>query len=867
MKWAPYGFTPLMMACRAPAEDEEVALALMAFILGRPGSKAEINRQSEGNEGMCSALTMAAEEGHLKRVRLLLSKDADVNITDQHGRTPLMYACQSGFADVVKVLLEHKADPMITRVNPERPDKKDGRTVLMYAGMGGSAECIKHLLNHGTNEYAKAKLRDALNAKKESALAFAARNGHTEACKLLLEAGISIDHEIEEDYWTSLHRAAANGHESTVRELLHQVQERDTAKHDKLINHKNPKGITPLIAAANSNHAVIVGLLLEKGADPARTLETGANALYEAAKLGQVASLRLLLKNHDASASEVLNKTAKEKDGVQQTALMAACRAGHADAVRALLKTANINTHIREKVDEGDDALTIAVRQGDEMLVRMLLAHADFEIKEEPKAGETYPELLERLEKVKVIATVETSPQTARAERVESDPTGRLRRRGSKTLSPSESIIKQLQSKLDQLTERHMKRNTTLVNGDSFHGKRSFGPSIADEIENDERLTEEKIEEMVGQLKFAKQYSGQLVPPRPTRSELENNATATGRLHEYNGVVHQRGPFNGIYLRAGCVFHVTQNKIWHTLRRYVEHHLKVQGEKVRKLEAMTAAERVKADKPCGVYVVVSQWCTQGIDFTWLAKHGFQFHHYREPAADLLTSGNGSNGGEGGGVRSDMTAEFVYYCWPTHEKDPYHPHSGTGGVEDKVAAWASSIEGATGVLLSPDETKVLLVWERGSWNTPGGAVNKGECKYQALIRECGEELGVEVDLTFDAVYLGGWQQGRARDNEINDNFTVLCMRLKTEDFFVDGIEIARAGFIEFKPLLAAWRAENKPKKFAWAAPDGRAKTPNGTEEISNKLLGWLDTYESGRGLKCRVTTQDQAGIDASKIVFG
>ena len=94
-----------------------------------------------------------------------------------------------------------------------------------------------------------------------------------------------------------------------------------------------------------------------------------------------------------------------------------------------------------------------------------------------------------------------------------------------------------------------------------------------------------------------------------------------------------------------------------------------------------------------------------------------------------------------------------------------------------------------------------------------------------------------------------------------------MRLKTEDFFVDGIEIARAGFIEFKPLLAAWRAENKPKKFAWAAPDGRAKTPNGTEEISNKLLGWLDTYESGRGLKCRVTTQDQAGIDASKIVFG
>ena len=33
-------------------------------------------------------------------------------------------------------------------------------------------------------------------------------------------------------------------------------------------------------------------------------------------------------------------------------------------------------------------------------------------------------------------------------------------------------------------------------------------------------------------------------------------------------------------------------------------------------------------------------------------------------------------------------------------------------DDKVPGWSTSIEGVTGLLLSPDETKLLLVWERG-----------------------------------------------------------------------------------------------------------------------------------------------------------
>jgi ADP-ribose pyrophosphatase YjhB (NUDIX family) len=61
----------------------------------------------------------------------------------------------------------------------------------------------------------------------------------------------------------------------------------------------------------------------------------------------------------------------------------------------------------------------------------------------------------------------------------------------------------------------------------------------------------------------------------------------------------------------------------------------------------------------------------------------------------------------------------------------------------VPNYATAIEGATGLCFSPDGARILLVWERGSWSTPGGAVNAGESKIDALARELYEEVGVEV----------------------------------------------------------------------------------------------------------------------------
>ena len=73
--------------------------------------------------------------------------------------------------------------------------------------------------------------------------------------------------------------------------------------------------------------------------------------------------------------------------------------------------------------------------------------------------------------------------------------------------------------------------------------------------------------------------------------------------------------------------------------------------------------------------------------------------------------------------------------------------------------------------------MLLVWERGSWSTPGGAVEPGENKLDALERELREEVNLTLDLVgWGAQYLGGWQQSKARDNLVNDNFSSFLVKV-------------------------------------------------------------------------------------------
>ena len=52
----------------------------------------------------------------------------------------------------------------------------------------------------------------------------------------------------------------------------------------------------------------------------------------------------------------------------------------------------------------------------------------------------------------------------------------------------------------------------------------------------------------------------------------------------------------------------------------------------------------------------------------------------------------------------------------------------------------------------------------------------EGKLAALNREVWEELDVKLDLEWGAHYVGGYQQSRARDGVMNDNFSAFVVKL-------------------------------------------------------------------------------------------
>ena len=81
-------------------------------------------------------------------------------------------------------------------------------------------------------------------------------------------------------YFSSLHRACANGHTETASLLIH--------AHRKFINHESDSCATPLMAAASSGHLRDVMLLVQEKADLMMTNQEGKTALWLAAQNGDI---------------------------------------------------------------------------------------------------------------------------------------------------------------------------------------------------------------------------------------------------------------------------------------------------------------------------------------------------------------------------------------------------------------------------------------------------------------------------------------------------------------------------------------------------------------------------------------------------
>lgn len=318
----------------------------------------------------------------------------------------------------------------------------------------------------------------------------------------------------------------------------------------------------------------------------------------------------------------------------------------------------------------------------------------------------------------------------------------------------------------------------------------------------------------LGHIKYSRSFVGELTPPRPAPG---NDGTVCGPVaHGSDGVTWQGGPYGSWFLRLGCGVRAT---------------LPSAGQFGAALDSVT---QLCSENKSAAYVCVPEIAMQPFFTEQLQTRGYAYHHYVAAAGE-------------------NPAEFIYYKW---NGDPSH---------DMVPSYATSIEGVGGVLLSPDEKKVLLVWEYGNWKAPGGAVDLGESKLVALRREVGEEVGLKVDSDFAPVYLGGWHKSFARDRLISDNFSAFALRATSEAFTTDDTEITTARWFDAAELLASWRKQGGGGSEYKVACLGEEFGER--RDVSTSALTWLQRYVEGSGMKCTTTHLPKLGEQAYQIDIG
>jgi len=334
-------------------------------------------------------LYLAAANGNAAMIGMLLEAGADPNWTDPAGETVLMATARVGQSGAAEALLAAGA-VVDTR------DAEFGQTALMLAVRGGHPEVVRVLLGHGADPNVLTRVgseprwvlpnsqpgfsfgigivrggspprgRRAPIPGGVSPLQYAAREGHLDVARLLIDAGADIGQRDPNDI-TPLLMAIMNGHSDVALFLIEAGADIDVS---------DWYGRTPLWSAVEARnqdihngtleHMVdrepllgVIRVLLENGADPnPRTTETfpvrnhvlpitaslswvdfiGQTPFVTAALSADLTVMRLLLEHGADPHITTLGGTS------------------------ALMAAAGVNWVVAQTFDEGPEALLEAVK-------------------------------------------------------------------------------------------------------------------------------------------------------------------------------------------------------------------------------------------------------------------------------------------------------------------------------------------------------------------------------------------------------------------------------------------------------------------------------------------------------------------------
>ncbi|KAF7667411.1 hypothetical protein LDENG_00063990 [Lucifuga dentata] len=280
------------------------------------------------------AITLANEEA----VKFLLLNNANPNLANAHGSTPLHLATEKHMKPLAELLLGRRStninakdedqytalhwaaqngDEAITRLLLDRgaainETDGQGRTPAHIACQHGQENVIRVLLSRGADVRVKGKDNwtalhlaawqghlgivkllikqagadvDGQTTDGRTPLHLASQRGQYRVARILIELGADV-HMTSAGLNTPLHVAAETGHTSTSRLLI---------KHRADIHAQNVKGLTPLHLASQRGHLATVKMLIEEGAEPRRTNQALRSPCHLAAENGHCEVLKELL--------------------------------------------------------------------------------------------------------------------------------------------------------------------------------------------------------------------------------------------------------------------------------------------------------------------------------------------------------------------------------------------------------------------------------------------------------------------------------------------------------------------------------------------------------------------------------------------
>lgn len=251
------------MSCGQQPHEHELFIAVQNGELEKVEAMVDENpnvlRLTTGH-GKFSALHVAAVNGQIEVLSLLLDRGVNPDILNRHKQTPLMLAAMHGNVSCVERLIQLGANILVF-------DSLHGRTCLHYAAYHGHVDCVQSILASAHSAPVApswgfvrfVNIRDGCGA---TPLHLAARHGRP-ACVRILLSNEALVCALSGGYGrpgsTPLHLAAREGSLDCVRELL-------AWGADRL--YRDSSGRIPYIVALKYKHEACAALLNPSSPEP-----------------------------------------------------------------------------------------------------------------------------------------------------------------------------------------------------------------------------------------------------------------------------------------------------------------------------------------------------------------------------------------------------------------------------------------------------------------------------------------------------------------------------------------------------------------------------------------------------------------------